>query len=208
MVDHRRKLEIFWRRQEAWQLNKIPRIIVLSSERRSTINSSVRLRCLNILRPFHVRLLSKLLFYSSLFLFLRSFLSLFRPFVESCLFAGLYTRAFFKRREEGPTYERAGGPRYLYNRPRGYTHGPSFIQFFIWSDNRADEGSLRRPGPSTIRDAYGFFRDETLTDASRGYPFFYCFRLIVPVPFISSAHRLHDTDCADYDFWGILWIVS
>lgn len=76
MVDHRRKLEIFWRRQEAWQLNKIPWIIVLSSERRSTINSSVRLRCLNILRPFHVRLLSKLLFYSSLFLFLRSFLSL------------------------------------------------------------------------------------------------------------------------------------
>lgn len=83
MVDHRRKLEIFWRRQEAWQLNKIPWIIVLSSERRSTINSSVRLRCLNILRPFHVRLLSKLLFYSPLFFYFSVLFSLSLSFDHS-----------------------------------------------------------------------------------------------------------------------------
>lgn len=100
MVDHRTKLEIFWRRQEAWQLNKILEIIVLSFEKRSAINSV----CVATVSRHPAPIPTCVFFRNSSFTLSLS-LSLFfafsvGPFVETPLFAGLCTRAFFKRHPE------------------------------------------------------------------------------------------------------------
>lgn len=105
--------------------------------------------------------------------FLSFFLSLSpsRPSVATSLFARLYTRAFFKRREECLDLRATRGPRYLYNRPRGRTRDPaSFSSSVETIIERTDDfyaiGAIDdspRTGILRFFFFFGFFQDENPT---------------------------------------------
>lgn len=130
-VDHRGNWKYFDGGKKPWQLNKIPRIIVLPFERRPAINSSLRPGCLDI-HQFRSTCVSSFetLFFLLSFTFI--FLLAFSPDHQSrILFLPAFIRVPSTDTQSG-TDLRARGPRwYLYNRPRGRTYRACFIRFFI-----------------------------------------------------------------------------